>query len=152
MASDHDDDADQRIEHTGGDDAAECQRDIRTCRTRGCTRCHKHGPDEGKGGAEIARHTTADGNEENERRDTRKQDRDIRIEPHDQRRKNRGTEHRHDMLKTEHRCLSRRQPLIGQDAPFGFQSPARKITTGIAHVVPPGNSRHALPGLSRFSS
>ncbi|MNZ83314.1 hypothetical protein D3C78_1020370 [compost metagenome] len=151
MASDHDDDADQRIEHTGGDDAAECQRDIRTCRTRGCTRCHKHGPDEGKGGAEIARHTTADGNEENERRDTRKQDRDIRIEPHDQRRKNRGTEHRHDMLKTEYRCLSRRQPLIGQDAPFGSVASAENNHRFRSCRLPLGNSRHALPGFSRFS-
>ncbi|EMS99045.1 hypothetical protein H009_03924 [Agrobacterium tumefaciens str. Cherry 2E-2-2] len=40
------------------------------------------------------------------------------------------------MLKTEHRGLARRQTLIGQDAPFGFQSPARKITTGITHVAP----------------
>lgn len=90
-----------------------------------------HHPDKSGAGAEIARHPSAGDDKEQQGADARHQNRQVRVEPHQQRHQHRRAEHRNGVLHAHHQRLPGRQAFIGGDnAGFGGrrgQLPARKI-------------------------
>src|SRR5690606_14360775 len=74
MADLHDDQANQRIDRAGGDDAAERHRNVRVGPGAGIGGGGDYHRDEGEARAEIARHLAAGDEKEDQRRDAREED------------------------------------------------------------------------------
>ncbi|SLY35450.1 Uncharacterised protein [Klebsiella quasivariicola] len=90
-----------------------------------------HHPDKGGAGAEIARHPSAGDDKEQQGADARHQNRQVGVEPHQQRHQHRRAEHRNGVLHAHHQRLPGRQAFIGRNnaglSGGGGQLPARKI-------------------------
>ncbi len=69
--------------------------------------------DEGRRGPEVARHPPLDDQQEDDRGDARHHDRELGVEPHQQREDECRAEHRDDVLGAEARGLAPREPLVG---------------------------------------
>jgi hypothetical protein len=126
------DQPDQRHQRTAGNDAAQRQAQVgvgpAACKTGG----RDHHADEGKGRSQVTRHLTTDQDEEDQRADAAHQDRDIGIEPHQERRQHRCAEHRDHMLHAERCRLRPGQALVGRDHDAGSR----------AHFAPGGYRAH----------
>ena len=120
------DDADQGVERARRDDAAEGEADIGVGRADARARRREHRADEGEARAEIARHPPADDGEEDQGGDAGEQDRDVRIEAHEEGCEDGGAEHGDHVLQPDHDGRAGRQPLLRHDDAFGLEAPARK--------------------------
>src|SRR5215212_7690311 len=97
-ASQMDDQANKGVDDTGRDDAAEGQSDaVDRAARRGGSGHRRHRPDKGEARAEVAWHRAADEGKEDQGADAGEEDGQIRIEPHQDRRDDRGSEHGEDM-------------------------------------------------------
>ncbi len=126
----HDDEADHRIHHAAGDDAAQRDTNVGVRPAARIAAGRDDHADERKRRAEITRHSPADDQKENQRADAAHQNRDIGTETHEQRREHRRAEHGHHMLQPHHQGLRPGQAFIRGDHPAGLELPFRKVAIG----------------------
>ena len=84
------------------------------------------GADEGEARAEIARHAPAGDDEEDQRGDAGEEDRDVRIEAHQQRRQHGRAEHRDHVLQADQHGLPAGRRSSGRITPSVFSSHTTK--------------------------
>src|SRR5690606_35807847 len=90
----------------------------RTGDLRGVTTLRADGgdtTDEGSGCPQVAGHLALDDEEEHHRRDTAHHDRELSVQPHDEREDERRTEHRDDVLSTKTDGLAPGETFMGGD-------------------------------------
>jgi hypothetical protein len=91
------------------------------------------GADEGCRRPEIGGDLSVDDEQEDDRRDAAHHDRELRVEPHEQREDEGRAEHRDDMLGAEPDGLAPAEALVGSDdSPCNFQP---KAAIGNSHFL-----------------
>ena len=130
------DDTHKEVHDAAGHDAAERDLDIGVeAGTGRIARGRDHDADEGERRTEVARHTAAHHQEEDEGADAAHQYGNVGVKAHQNRGEDGGTEHGDNVLNAERDRLVRRQGFIRRDDAGCFYLPFWKITHGRGPLI-----------------
>src|SRR5262249_20378424 len=93
----------------------------------GITGCRNDDGNEREARAQVARYPSGDNDKEDQSADARKEQSQVGIKTHEERRDDRGARHRDPVLQTRNYRLGPGQTLLGQDHASRLQSPTWKI-------------------------
>jgi hypothetical protein len=125
----------QGVDQPAGDDAAEGHAQVGVDPLAVKAGGGDDHPDKGGAGAEIAGHAPAGDEKEQQGADTRHQNRQVGIEPHQHRHQHRGAKHGDRVLNAHHHRLPERETFIRRD---------HACFCGGRFQLPVGKSEHGL--------
>jgi hypothetical protein len=125
VARENDANPDDRVNEACSNNSAQGNSDIGIGPFSRISRGNDNDRDKRAARTEIARHSSADSQQIDQRSNSRTKQRHVGIEAHEKGHQYCAAEHGHDVLNAHERCLGGGQPLLGQDQPFGLEFPAR---------------------------